>query len=115
LGILPQHAPLITTLEIGELRIKQKGEEIVLAVSGGFLHVRSDRVTVLADAAERAEEIDVARAEEARSRAERYMQSRREDVDLVRAEAALRRATIRLKIARRRRQVPRRSVGEDNF
>jgi F-type H+-transporting ATPase subunit epsilon len=114
LGILPQHAPLITELTTGELRIKQSEQETLMAVSGGFLHVRSDRVTILVDAAERAEEIDVARAEEARRRAEAYMESRPEDVDFVRAEAALRRAITRLKVARRRRS-PRGSVGQDRF
>ncbi|GAG21047.1 unnamed protein product, partial [marine sediment metagenome] len=70
LGILPHHAPLMTTLQPGELRVRKGGEEFSLAISGGFLEVRPDRVIILADTAERAEEIDVSRAEEAKRRAE---------------------------------------------
>ncbi|MEK7280734.1 MAG: ATP synthase F1 subunit epsilon, partial [Chloroflexota bacterium] len=69
LGILPRHAPLMTMLVPGELRIKKAGQEESLAISGGFLEVRPDRVVILADAAERVDEIDLARAEEARRRA----------------------------------------------
>ena len=76
LGILPHHAPLMTTLQPGELRVKKGGEEFSLAISGGFLEVRPDRVIVLADTAERAEEIDVARAEEAKRRAEESLLER---------------------------------------
>ncbi len=71
LGILPEHAALITTLVSGELRIARGGAEDALAISGGFLEIADDRVIVLADAAEHAEEIDLARAEEARRRAAR--------------------------------------------
>lgn len=106
LGILPHHAALLTTLQPGELRIKQEGEEITLAVSGGFLEVQANHVVVLADTAERAEEIDMARAEEARRRAEERLRARPADVDLARAEAALRRSLIRLRVARRRREKP---------
>jgi F-type H+-transporting ATPase subunit epsilon len=110
MGILPRHAPLMTSLQEGEMRVKrQGGQEEVLAIHGGFMEVLPDQVTVLADSAERAEEIDVARAEEARRRAEELMKQRRADkVDYVRAEAALRRSLVRLKIAqsRRRRAVP---------
>src|SRR5579885_1326015 len=74
LGVLPRHEPLLTTLKPGELRVLQNGEWDELAVSGGFLQVDSRGVTVLADAAERAEEIDQSRAEEARRRAETEMQ-----------------------------------------
>lgn len=107
LGVLPHHTPLMTTLLPGELRIKKGAEEVSLAISGGFLEVRPDRVIVLADAAERAEEIDVDRAEEARKRArERLSQQRELGIDGARAEAALRRSLARLKVAetsRRRR------------
>jgi F-type H+-transporting ATPase subunit epsilon len=110
LGILPRHAPLITSLQEGVMRVKRAaGREEVLAIHGGFMEVLPDQVTVLADAAERAEEIDLARAEEARQRAEELMKQRREDkVDYVRAETALRRSLVRLKIAggRRRRAMP---------
>lgn len=104
LGILPHHAPLLTTLEVGELRLKRDEEEIRIAVSGGFLEVRSNKVIVLADTAERAAEIDIARAEAARERAERLLRERPEGVDLAAMEGALRRSRIRLKVARRRRR-----------
>jgi F-type H+-transporting ATPase subunit epsilon len=104
LGILPRHAPLLTALAYGELRIKKGGEEDILAIGGGFMEVLPDRVIVLADSAERAEEIDLDRADAARRRAEeRLKQSRSEEVDFARAEAALRRSLARLKVARKRR------------
>lgn len=110
MGILPRHAPLITALQEGVMRVRrQSGQEELLAIHGGFMEVLPDQITVLADAAERAEEIDVARAEEARQRAEELMKQRREDkMDYVRAEAALRRSLIRLKVAegRKRRAMP---------
>ena len=81
LGILPHHAPLMTTLQAGELRVKKGGAEDIMAISGGFLEVRPDRVIVLADAAERAEEIDVARAEAAKQRAEERLRDRRRGGD----------------------------------
>ncbi len=102
LGILPHHTPLMTMLEPGELRIKTGGEEISLAITGGFLEVRPDRVVVLADAAERADEIDVQRAEEASRRAEqRLAQKHAPGLDESRAEASLHRALARLKVAER--------------
>lgn len=104
LGILPHHAPLLTVLEPGELLIRKDGEETYVAVSGGFLEVMANHVVVLADAVERAEEIDEQRALEAIRRAEERLASRESDVDLARAVAAMRRAQTRLKIARRRRK-----------
>lgn len=104
LGVLPHHSPLMTILDVGELRIKQGAEEISLAVTGGFLEVRPDRVIVLADAAERAEEIDLARAEEAKQRAQEKISHRVPEVDLARAEASLRRAMTRLKVGEKRRR-----------
>lgn len=104
LGILPHHAPLMTTLLPGELLVKKGGEEFYLAISGGFIEVRPDRVIVLADAAERVEEIDVARAEEAKRRAEARLAEHEPGVDTARAEAALRRSLIRLQVAERRRR-----------
>ena len=104
LGILPHHTPLMTTLQPGELRVKQGGEEFSLAVTGGFLEVRPDRVTILADAAERAEEIDIARAEEAKRRAEERLGRPATEEDSVRAEAALRRSLVRIKVGERRRR-----------
>ena len=109
LGILPHHAPLMTTLQPGELRIKKGGEEISLSVTGGFLEVRPDRIVILADAAERVEEIDITRAEEAKRRAQDTLAGKRgPEFDGARAEAAIRRSLIRLKVAekaRRRKRV----------
>ncbi len=100
LGILPGHTPLMTTLQAGELRIKRSGEETSLAISGGFLEVRPDKVVVLADSAERADEIDVTRAEEAKRRAQERLHEKRDTTtDAARAEAALHRSLARLKVA----------------
>ncbi len=106
LGILPKHAPLLTSLNPGILRIRQGGDEVVMAVSGGFLQINNDRVEVLTDAAERADEIDVARAEEARRRAEQMLaeQPRGRGSEAESAEAALRRSLARLKVAELRRR-----------
>ncbi len=108
LGILPHHTPLMTTLQAGELRIKKDGQEVSLAISGGFMEVRPDKVVVLAGSAERADEIDVARAEEAKRRArERLSEKGQTDEDEARAEASLGRSMVRLKVAdmaRRRRK-----------
>ena len=104
LGILPHHAPLMTMLQPGELLIKKKEEELSMAITGGFLEVRPDRVIILADAAERAEDIDIARAEEAKRRAEERLREHDLGVDVARSEAALRRAITRLEVAVRRRK-----------
>jgi F-type H+-transporting ATPase subunit epsilon len=104
LGILPYHAPLMTTLLPGELLVKKGGEEFYLAISGGFIEVRPDRIIVLADAAERVDEIDIARAEEAKRRAEKRLAEHEPGVDTARAEAALRRSLIRLQVVQRRRR-----------
>jgi F-type H+-transporting ATPase subunit epsilon len=113
LGILPNHAPLITALTFGELILHREGlEDEFIAIGGGFMEVRPDHVTILADSAERAEEIDEARAEAARQRAEELMaQKQAEDADMARAEAALRRSMIRLKVARRKRRAGGRASG----
>ena len=103
LGILPNHAPLMTMLQPGELVIKKDGEELYLAITGGFLEVRPDKVIVLADACEKCEEIDVSRAEAAKIRAEEHLKSLPE-MDHARAEASLRRALIRIKVAERMRR-----------
>ncbi len=103
LGILPRHAPLITVLSSGELRVTKGGREEALVVFGGFMEVTPDRVIVLADTAENVEEIDLARAEEARRRAETAIANRGETADLEAAQAAMRRATLRLMIGQRRR------------
>jgi F-type H+-transporting ATPase subunit epsilon len=104
LAVLPHHAPLMTMLQPGELRVRKGGEEIYMAITGGFLEVRPDRVTILADAAERAEDIDAARAEEAKRRAEERLSGKMSEADMTRAEAALRRSLLRLKVAERRRR-----------
>jgi len=104
LGILPHHAPLMTMLAPGELQIKKDGEEFSLAVSGGFLEIRPDRVIVLADTAERAEEIDAARAEEAKRRAQEQLSQPLAVGDAARIEASLRRSMVRLKVAEKRRK-----------
>lgn len=104
LGILPQHAPLMTMLQPGELRVRQGGEEQSVFVSGGFLEVLADKVTVLADTAERAEEIDTARAEEARKRAQARIAEPRTEVDYARAQAAMFRSLMRLKVAEKGRK-----------
>jgi len=104
LGILPHHTPLMTTLQSGELRVRQGGEEFSMAVSGGFLEVRPDRIIVLADSAERADEIDQSRAEEAKRRAEQWLTHRTPEVDVARAEASLRRSLARLRVAEKRRR-----------
>lgn len=104
LAILPQHAPLMTMLQAGELRVRKSGEEFSLVVTGGFLEVRPDRVTVLADAAERAEDIDAVRAEEAKRRAEERLSRQLDETDRARTEAALRRSLIRLRVAEKRRR-----------
>lgn len=107
LGILPGHAPLMTMLQPGEMLVRKGGEEVAMFVSGGFLEVIANRVTVLADVAERAEEIDVERAETARCRAEDRMKTCSSEMDLTLAEAALRRSLMRLRVAEHRRKRPR--------
>jgi F-type H+-transporting ATPase subunit epsilon len=105
LGILPRHAPLLTALTYGELRAKLGDQEEAFAISGGFMEVQPDRVVVLADTAERAEEIDLERAQAARRRAEERLRDQAQDrMDFARAEAALRRSLIRIKVAEARRR-----------
>jgi len=101
LGLLPHHAPLMTMLDPGELMVTQDGNEICIAVTGGFMEVRPDHIIVLADAAERADEIDIERAEEARRRAEERLQDQVTGIDLAKAEVALKRSLLRLKAAER--------------
>jgi len=115
LGILPRHAPLITALVLGELRYKKDGQEYVYAIGGGFMQVRPDKVTVLADSAERADEIDEMRARQARERAEVALKEKAHaNVDAVRLEQALRRADLRLKVAKRRRNMREPSAGPES-
>lgn len=104
LGILPEHAALLTTLRPGELRFRTDGQEEILAIGGGFLEVRDDRVLVLADSAERGEEIDLEHARAAEERAARLLAERPPGVDLEQATAQLRHAQLRLRVAHRHRQ-----------
>lgn len=106
LGILPHHTPLMTMLMPGELIARKDGQEFSMCITGGFLEVRPDKVVVLADACERAEEIDAERAEEARKRAEERLKSHAPEVDIARAQAALQRSLIRIKVAERRKKRP---------
>lgn len=104
MGILPNHAPLMTTLKSGELVARKTGQEYSLAISGGFLEVRPDRVIVLADSAERADEIDVSRAEAAKKRAQEQLAHSATPADTANAEAALRRAIARLNVVDKRKK-----------
>ena len=103
-GVLPGHAPLLATLGIGELTYRIGREERHVAVAGGFAEVRNDKVIVLADTAELPQDIDRARAERARDRAEQRLAGRGQDeIDYVRAAAALARALTRMQVATRGR------------
>jgi F-type H+-transporting ATPase subunit epsilon len=100
LGILPGHAPLITELAVGVITYKASGATHTLSVAWGFAEVLPDKVTILAEAAERPQEIDVARAQEAKNRAEALLKSNDPKVDYARAEDALQRADTRLSVAK---------------
>jgi F-type H+-transporting ATPase subunit epsilon len=116
-GILPRHAPLLTTLQPGIVRIKKGGTEEAMAVGGGFLQVARDQVLILADTAERADEIDEARAEEGRRRARETLAETARSGQRLQAETArfaLRREEVRIQVARRRRGGPRRPGPGDN-
>jgi F-type H+-transporting ATPase subunit epsilon len=99
LGILPGHAPLITELKAGELSYGKGGNTQYLAVTWGFAEVLPDKVTILTDAAERAEDIDVKRAQEAKSRAEQELREGSPELDYAAVNRALRRAEVRLEVA----------------
>ena len=114
LGILPNHAPLMTVLQPGELLVRAGGEESFLALSGGYLEVLGNQVIVLADAAEDVDEIDEARAQEALARAQERIASRESDIELEQAVASLRRAQVRVTVARRRRSSPHRSLARQS-
>ncbi|CEG29180.1 F0F1 ATP synthase subunit epsilon [Bacillus sp. B-jedd] len=103
LGILPGHIPMVAPLQIGAVRLKKEGKTELVAVSGGFLEVRPDQVTILAQAAEQSSEIDIERALRAKERAEQRIKERQQEhVDFKRAELALQRAINRLAVAERR-------------
>jgi len=112
LGVLPHHSPLLTTLGVGELRIRRGGEEEFFAIAGGFLQVRPDKVVVMAETADMASEINLEAAEEARREAERALaEGFEEPADLARARASLQRALLRIRVAERRRREGPRSRG----
>lgn len=98
LGVLPGHIPLVAPLDIGAIRLKKNNETHKVAVTGGFMEVRPDKVTILAPAAELASDIDVARANEAKARAERRLEQKQDDTDFQRAELALKRALNRISV-----------------
>ncbi len=101
-GVMANHAPILSTLNIGQMHFNKDGETVKLAISGGFVEVSNNKMTVLAEAAEVSEEIDVERALRAKERAEKRIQEAqagKEDIDMARAMAAMARATARLKVA----------------
>src|ERR687897_2196832 len=99
LGILPHHAPLLSTLGVGELRIRKGGEEEFFAIAGGFVQVRPDKVVVMAETADMAAEIDIEKAQEARREAEHALESGyHEAADLAAARAALQQALLRIRV-----------------
>ncbi len=98
LGILPGHIPLVAPLTISAVRLKHENRVEHLAVSGGFMEVRPEKVTILAQSAEKPSDINVQRAKEAKERAERRLQSKQDDVDFQRAELALKRALNRINV-----------------
>ncbi|NHN33822.1 F0F1 ATP synthase subunit epsilon [Paenibacillus agricola] len=99
LGILPNHIPLVTALKVAPVIIKQSGKQHYLAVNGGFLEVRKDKVVILAESAELPEQIDVIRANEAKTRAEQRLNSKQDAIDFKRAELALQRAMNRINVS----------------
>ena len=103
-GILPNHIPFLTTLQPGELRYRKDGQLEYMAVTGGFAEISDNKVTILAEAAERAREIDIDRARRAKERAEkRLAMAKTEAIDYIRAEAALKRSLVRLSIVEKGR------------
>ncbi len=114
MGVLPHHAPVLTTLKYGVIKVRRAGKEEIFAVSGGVAEVQPDIITVLADAAENVEEIDVARAQFAKKRAEEILaKGLPKDTDvLLSVEAALRRSNLRLDVARRYKKNSNRFPGQ---
>lgn len=104
IGILPNHKPLIALLAPGEIRVKKGGETLYMAISGGFVEVRPDKVVVLADTAERAEEIDETRAEEARQKAQKIRESAATMAERAALADRIEKQLARLKVAKHRRK-----------
>jgi F-type H+-transporting ATPase subunit epsilon len=109
LGVLPHHAPLLSMLGLGELRIRKGAQEEFFAIAGGFVQVRPDKVVIMAELADLSSEIDLEAAEEARNEAQRAIQQGFEEpADLARARASMERALLRIRVAERRhREGPR--------
>lgn len=106
MGILPNHIPLVGALSAGQITIKKKGVDLLLAVGGGIVEIKKgSNVVLLADSAEREEEINVERAEKARKRAEEMLKEKKfaDDVEYANLQASLERSVARLKIARKHR------------
>lgn len=115
MGILPHHAPVLTILKYGVIKVRKHGKEELFAVSGGMAEVQPEIITILADAAENVEDIDITRARAAKKRAEDALARIKPDDDhdaYLRMEAALRRSNLRLDVARKYRQS--RDVFTDN-
>jgi len=102
-GVLPGHTPLLAAMQVGQLWYRQGQETQYLSIAFGFAEVQPDRVTILAEIAERADEIDAARAEAARRRAEERLAKPMADIDFERARIAMMKALIRLQVATRAR------------
>ncbi|SHH82272.1 ATP synthase F1 subcomplex epsilon subunit [Caloranaerobacter azorensis DSM 13643] len=102
IGILKNHTPMVTPLSIGKIRIKKDGEIKEAAIAGGYIEITKNKTTVITDAAEWPEEIDVRRAEEAKKRAEQRLKSGKGEIDVVRAQIALKKALNRLELAKKK-------------
>ncbi|OYD08012.1 F0F1 ATP synthase subunit epsilon [Paludifilum halophilum] len=103
IGILPNHAPFISPLQVTALKVKKDGEEVFIAINGGFMEVHDNRVTILAETAELPGEIDIDRAQAARERAEeRLAKDKQEDIDFKRAQLSLQRAMVRIRVGQSR-------------
>lgn len=99
IGVLPGHIPMVAPLSVGAVKLKKEdGSQEVVAVSGGFIEVRPDKISILAPSAEEAASIDIARAKEALARAEQRLQKKQDDIDFKRAELALKRAINRISV-----------------
>lgn len=97
LGILPNHIPLVTPLKVAPVTVKQNGKQVYIAVNGGFMEVRKDKVVILAESAELPEQIDLERAQAAKERAEKRLASK-DNYDFKRAEVALQKALTRIEV-----------------
>ncbi|MDQ0428325.1 F-type H+-transporting ATPase subunit epsilon [Planomicrobium stackebrandtii] len=98
MGVLPGHIPTVAPLGIGAVRLKKENSTELVAVNGGFLEIRPEKVTILAQSAERATDIDLARAQESAKRAESLLQANKNEIDFKRAELALKRAMNRINV-----------------